>query len=144
MDEYPGAPVAVTHRFQEPPERVFDAWLDPTVARRWLFATPAGLIVECGIEPRVGGRFTIVDRRDGEDVAHTGEYVEIARPNRLVFTFAVPKYSSAVSRVSVGISPAAGGCLLTLANDGVPPEYVDASRKGWADLMVRLETALAV
>jgi hypothetical protein len=24
------------------------------------------------IDPRVGGRYTFVDRRDGEDAAHTG------------------------------------------------------------------------
>jgi uncharacterized protein YndB with AHSA1/START domain len=143
MDEYPGASVTITQRFGEPAERVFDAWLDPGVTRRWLFVTPSGLIVECRIEPRVGGHFTIVDRRDGEDVAHTGEYVEIDRPRRLVFTFAVPKYSSAISRVTIAISPVAGGCLLTLTNDGVPPEFADGARKGWTDLMSRLETVLA-
>ena len=90
MDEHPRASVAITRQFHGRPERVFDAWLDPDVTRRWLFATPSGLIVECRIEPRVGGGFTIVDWRDGEDVAHTGEYVEIDRPRRLVFTFAVP------------------------------------------------------
>ncbi len=143
MDEYPGASVTITRRFNEPAGRVFDAWLDPDVTRRWLFATPTGLIVECRIEPRIGGRFTIVDRRDGEDVVHTGEYLEIDRPRRLVFTFTVPKYSSATSRVSIDISPVAAGCLLTLTNDGVPPEFADGARKGWTDLMVRLETVLA-
>ena len=117
--------VEVTHRFQVAAERAFDAWLDPDTARRWLFATPNGLIVECRTEPWVGGRFTIVDQRDGEDVAHTGEYVEIDRPRRIVFTFAVPKYSNETSKVNIDISPAVGGCLLTLTNDDVPPEFVD-------------------
>jgi len=143
MNERSGASVTITHRFQEPAERVFDAWLDPDVTRRWLFVTPSGLIVECRIEARVGGHFTIVDRRDGEDVAHVGEYLEIDRPVRLVFSFSVPKYSSAISRVSIDIAPVAGGCLLTLVNDAVPPEYVDGTRQGWTDLMGRLETVLA-
>ena len=84
-----------------------------------------------------------VDRRDGDDVEHTGEYVEIDRPRRLVFDFSVPKYSSAVSRVSIDLAPVAGGCLLTLTHDGIPPEFVDGSRKGWTDLLLRLEEALA-
>ena len=133
----------VTHEFQQPAARVLDGWLDPDVARRWLFATPSGLIVDCRIDPRAGGRFTIVDRRDGDDVEHTGEYVEIDRPRRLVFDFSVPKYSSAVSRVSIDLAPVAGGCLLTLTHDGIPSEFVDGSRKGWTDLMVRLEEVLA-
>jgi uncharacterized protein YndB with AHSA1/START domain len=143
MAELAGASVTITHRFQTSAERIFDAWLDPGMARGWLFATPSGLIVECRIEPRAGGRFTIVDRRAGEDVAHTGEYLEIDRPSRLVFDFAVRKYSTAISRVSIDIAPVAGGCLLTLTNEGMPPEYVDATRQGWTDLMDRLETVLA-
>ncbi len=143
MDEQAVVTVTVTHRFPQPAERVFDGWLDDSVTRRWLFATPAGSIVECRLDPRVGGHFRIVDRRDGEDVAHTGEYLELDRPRRLVFSFSVPKYSSAVSRVAIDIAPVAGGCVLTLTNDLVPQEFADGTRKGWGDLLAGLEKTLA-
>jgi uncharacterized protein YndB with AHSA1/START domain len=64
----------VTHRFNATPERVFDALLDVEKARRFMFATPTGQMVRAEIDPRVGGAFCFVDRRDGEDVEHSGEY----------------------------------------------------------------------
>ena len=123
--------VQVIRRFRASPERVFDAWLDPDKARRFLFATPAGEVVRADIDPRVGGRFLVVDRRDGEDIAHEGEYLEIDRPRRLRFTFGVPKYSKDYSRVSIYIVPVDGGCQLTLTHEGVLAEYADKTPEGW-------------
>jgi len=55
------ATVTVTREIAALPERVFDAWLDPKDAAEFLFATAEGEIVRCDIDPRVGGRFFIVD-----------------------------------------------------------------------------------
>ena len=97
--------VRVTHRFAASAERVYDAFLDPARAGRFLFATATGHIVRCEIDARVGGAFTIVDRRAGEDVAHTGHYVALERPRLIVFTFSVAKYSSELSTVTIEIAP---------------------------------------
>ena len=120
--------VRVTHRFTASAERVFDAWLEPEKARRFLFATPTGQMVQAETDPRVGGRFTFTDRRDGMAVVHTGEYLEIDRPRRLVFTFAVPAYSALVTRVTLEIAPLDDGCELNLTHEGVLPECGGAER----------------
>ncbi|XXF76227.1 SRPBCC family protein [Myxococcaceae bacterium GXIMD 01537] len=138
----PAAPVRVTRHFNASAERVFDAWLDPRTAGRWLFATPTGQMVRVHVDARVGGAFSIVDRREGEDVEHTGEYLELDRPRRLVFTFAVPKYSSEVSRVSIDIAPRGNGCELVLTNDDVPQEYAAATQDGWGRILEGLATTL--
>ena len=54
----------VVRRFDASAERVFDAWLDPNTAGKWLFATESGQMVRVEIDPRVGGSFNFT-RRDG-------------------------------------------------------------------------------
>jgi len=135
--------VRVTRRFDASAERVFDSWLDPKTAGRWLFATATGQMVRVEIDARIGGRFIFVDRRDGEDVEHRGEYLDIDRPRRLVFTFGVPKYSSETTRVCVDIVPRETGCELTLTHEGVLPEYADRTQGGWTEVLGRLATGLA-
>jgi uncharacterized protein YndB with AHSA1/START domain len=135
--------VRVTRHFNATPERVFDAWLDPQTTGKWLFATPTGQMVRVEIDARVGGRFTIVDRRDGEDVEHTGEYLEIDRPRRLVFTFGVPKYSPLFNKVGIDIAASGAGCDLTLTQENVPDEYLGSNEKGWTGILIGLEEAIA-
>jgi len=130
--------VQVTRRFAASPERVFDAWLDPDKARRFLFVAPTGTMVRAEIDVRVGGRFIFTDRRDGQDVDHVGQYLEIDRPRRLVFTFAVPAYSAESTAVTLDIAPEGSGCELTLTHAGVLPDYVDQTKAGWGMILENL------
>jgi uncharacterized protein YndB with AHSA1/START domain len=127
--------VRVARRFPQSAERVFDAWLNPRMASRFLFATETGTMVRAELDPRVGGRFTFVDRRDGEDVEHVGEYLEIDRPRRLVFTFGVPKFSAEMTRVTLEFLPAGSGCELTLTHEGVLPDYQERTAGGWTKIL---------
>jgi len=126
------------------PERAFDAWVNPAIASRWLFATPDGQIVRCDIDARPGGAFVITDRRDGDDVAHHGTYLEIDRPRRIVFRFAVPKYSSEESTVEVRVEAVDSGADVTIETFDVPPEWREQTEQGWRDLLERLEHILGL
>jgi uncharacterized protein YndB with AHSA1/START domain len=134
----------VSRVFPYSAERIFDAWLDPERARRWFFATPEGTMVRADIDPRVGGHFVFTDRRDGEDVKHTGKYLEIDRPHRLVFTFAVSGVDGPPDHVSITIVPLPDGCELTLTHEMAAEfsEYVDSARKAWSGMLEDLATDL--
>jgi uncharacterized protein YndB with AHSA1/START domain len=136
--------IRVSHRYDFPAERVFDAWLDVEKARRFLFATSAGEMIRAEIDPRVGGAFNFTDRRDGVDVEHIGEYLEIARPRRLVFTFHTERGSTDLSRVTIEITPQGTGCELTLTHEMDPKwaAYKDRTQAGWTMILANFAAVL--
>jgi uncharacterized protein YndB with AHSA1/START domain len=129
--------VQVTHRFAASPERVYDAFLNPAIASKFLFATPTGRVVRCEIEARVGGKLVIVDERGAEEVAHIGRFVELERPRRIVFTYAVEKYSTDESKVTIEIVPLRRGAQLTLTHElkAEHAAFRDQTREGWASIL---------
>jgi uncharacterized protein YndB with AHSA1/START domain len=139
-------PISVTlsRRFRASAERVFDAWLDPALASRWLFTTDQSEVTRCEIDARVGGRFEIVDHRDDGDIRHIGEYVVVERPSRLVFTFGVPQFSPHFDLVTITITATNDGCELTLTNamHQSNAEWAEPTREGWAKILGSLAREL--
>jgi uncharacterized protein YndB with AHSA1/START domain len=129
--------VRVTHRFDAASERVYDAFLDPSRAGRFMFATATGQIVRCDIDARVGGTFTIVDRRSGEDVVHTGTYLALEKPRRIVFTLSVEKYSRDTGTVTIEITQLRKGCEVTLTHEMLATygPFQDRVREGWSGIL---------
>ncbi len=136
--------LTVTRRFERSPETVFDAWLDPVSASKWLFATPNGEMLRAEIDPSVGGEFCIVEKREDEVMEHLGEYLEIDRPRRLAFMFTV-NMSDDVSHITVDISPVEGGSELTLTHAMEPQwaHFADRTSKGWEMILDNLAATLA-
>jgi uncharacterized protein YndB with AHSA1/START domain len=140
-------PIVLTIRrdIAAPAGRVFDAWLDPADAARFLFATPDGEMIRCDIDARVGGGFTLTERRPIGDAEHRGRYLEIERPHRLVFLFAAtPAAEGEWTRVTIEIAETAGGCTLTLTHEMDPQwaAYEAQTRKGWTTILESLARIL--
>ena len=147
--------IRVTHRYSASADRVFDAWITPNQASRFLFRTRTGNVMQCDITPEVGGGFTVIDRRpaaDGDesvfDVVHMGKYLEITRPRRLVFDFSVLTFGSDdPTRVTVDVSPLgpqASEIVLTHEMGATEQARMmeDASRKGWTNMLALMEREL--
>jgi uncharacterized protein YndB with AHSA1/START domain len=133
----------LTRRFDASPERLFEAWTEPNLASRWLFTTPSSEWHSAELDVRVGGKWTIIDRRDGVDYRALGEYLEVERPRRLVFSFGMPQFSPAFDRVVVEIAPEGQGSILTLIQERLPAEAVAATEQGWREMFAVLEATLA-
>ena len=83
-----------------------------------------------------------MDRRDGKDIEHIGTYIEIVRPTRIVFDFAVPQYSDEKPRVQVEIAPHGSASDGTLTHRGVYSEYEEKTRRSWTTILNALADSL--
>ncbi|GBF41546.1 hypothetical protein LPTSP2_08230 [Leptospira ellinghausenii] len=67
--------------------RIFQAWLNADHLSRWFLSGENISIESVFIDPRPGGKFTINMSLDGKIFPHTGEYITIEEPHKLVFTW---------------------------------------------------------
>jgi uncharacterized protein YndB with AHSA1/START domain len=74
--------------YEASPEEVFDAWTNPEVLRRWWKVDPEGSTPVAEVDLRVGGRYRL-SMEDPTGTRHTvgGEYQEVSRPKRLVYSW---------------------------------------------------------
>ncbi len=77
----------IERAFAATPEEVFDAWTSPAVLERW-WGRPGWSASSFDVDLRVGGGYALrMLDADGKPHAVAGEYREIERPRRLVYTW---------------------------------------------------------
>jgi uncharacterized protein YndB with AHSA1/START domain len=133
----------LTRRVDARPQRVFDAWLDPPFAARWLFATASRPIAHVEIDARNGGGFRFVDRDDGNALEYTGEYSEIVPHRRLAFTLVMPCGESTITRVLVAIGSLNRGSRLNIIHENVPSVTARYIAHRWTGILYGLDVTLA-
>jgi len=135
--------VRVQRTLNATPERVFDAWLDPEALGRFMRPGSEKRSADAVTDPRVGGRFIITMLGEGNVYPHTGEYLEIDRPHKLVFTWYSKATAMGKSTVTVELKPAAGGKTdLTLTHVGLPENEMANHNGGWTAIMDLLDGVL--
>jgi uncharacterized protein YndB with AHSA1/START domain len=148
-DKPPPGPdsVRLERTIAAPRETVFDAWLTADVLKRcW----PAGSDWEtpiAEIDARVGGRLRLVMRSpDHEEFGGTGEFIEIERPERLVYSWTWDGHGAheGTNLVEVEFRDVEHGTtLVVLTNRGLPHEEARrAHREGWETSLDNLERVL--
>lgn len=125
-----------------PRERVFAAWLDPALMTRWMCPGDThSASVE--LDPRVGGKFRIVMHHGRGDAEHWGEFLAIEPPARLSFTWISASTLRQPTLVTVELFERGVETELVLTHRRLPPDKVEAHRKGWTDIVAKLEEVLA-
>ena len=137
--------LTLTRRFSAAPEKVYAAWADPQRLVQWF--GPSSVeegSVEADIDLRVGGRYRISFRADGNYNEVGGIYREVVPNQRLVFSWAWHSTPERESLVTISIKPDGSGTLLVFNHAQFVDEKArDNHERGWTDLLGKLETYLA-
>ena len=121
------------------PRMVFEAWLDPEALRRFMCPAPGMRVTHAECDARVGGKFLILMNAGGHDLPHRGEYLEIERYTRMVFTW-LSAAAGEGSRVTLRFAESPGGqTKLTLEHVGLADaEIRSRHHSGWSNILTEL------
>ncbi len=139
----------LSHTFSATPDRVFDAWTNPEVLRRWWAAGPDWECPLAEVDLRPGGRYRLSMRNPAGEV-HTvgGEFREIRRPERLAYTWswetnAEEMAGSDDTLVEVDFADRGGSTEVTLTHSGFANEQLAGMHEqGWNACLDNLERVL--
>ena len=136
----PADSVEIERRVPAAIDEVFRWWTEPGRLRQWM--SPVGT-AEAEVDLRVGGAFRVVMRSEGVVIEHTGQYLQIDAPRRLVFTWQSPYTGAEPSLVTVDLEPDGDGTLVRLLHSRLPEAAAASHRGGWAAMLERLTGNLA-
>lgn len=139
----------VERTFPQPPARVFAAFADKDLVRRWRVEDDNCEIHEFAFDFRVGGhevsRFTFAG---GPEIRLDAEFQHIVPDRRIVFTYRMAAGDMALSAslTTIELTPWQGGTRLTFTEQGAffaGPESAAGREEGCRFLMEKLAAFLA-
>ena len=120
--------IKVERTIPAPPDEVFDAWLDPTVAGT-LWHEHDKLI----FNPKVDGLWylrSLAHRCEG--TPHYGRFTEIERPGRIQHSWMSRHTLGEETMVTITFRRKGEGTLMTVVHSGLPAgDMAAAHEKGW-------------
>jgi uncharacterized protein YndB with AHSA1/START domain len=130
-------------------DRLFDAWTDPQkLMHWWRQATEGWAFAAASIDLRVGGRYRLaMTAPDGKLHAAVGEYRQIERPIRLIFTWDWEEPANSVGDTLVSVEFKDAGRnrteVVVTHERFADPARMGRHEQGWTDLLALLERAIA-
>jgi uncharacterized protein YndB with AHSA1/START domain len=131
----------VRRTIRAPANRVFDAWTQPEHLRAWWGPRP----VTCSgaeVDLRVGGRYSIANALpDGKTVIIEGEFREIERPHKLVYTWRMGQGAEETSLVTVRFEVRGEATEVVIVHENVVnPTARESHEQGWIGCLDGLES----
>jgi uncharacterized protein YndB with AHSA1/START domain len=139
---------ATTRVFHAARERVWREWTEPACFADWFGGADCEVpLSTVAMDVRPGGtwRATMFCGAERREIRWTGEYHEVAAPERLVFTISDEPGDDSYELVSVVLVDLGDGRTeMRFEQRGhMRPEGYDGARKGWGTFFARIDERLA-
>jgi uncharacterized protein YndB with AHSA1/START domain len=137
-----------TRVFDAPRELVFEAMTNPEHVMRW-YGPRDTQLASCEIDLRPGGRFRFVMKGpQNTEVAFSGVYREVVRPERVVNTWCFEPYPDAEALETATWQEQDGRTTVTMSiRFATPEDYAgwagSGAFGGWAETLDRLGEVIA-
>ncbi|HZM35916.1 MAG TPA: SRPBCC domain-containing protein [Burkholderiales bacterium] len=145
MNRAPTFELRLSREIRASRDKVFDAFVTEAAMREWM--CPRGMTVPAlELDARVGGGFRITMRaRNGEQFTVQASYREIARPERLVYSWqwvgeGMPNVETLIT---VTFAERNGATRVQMTHTGFPEQAMaDSHQEGWGSCFNRLSDLL--
>jgi len=142
----------ITRTLRASRQRVFRAWTEPELMRRWFVEGDANM-TRCEIDLREGGKYRLDGHVGGKRWSIWGEYLEVRPPERLVYTWTWkhdpgiakgPDSQEGDTTVTVEFHDRGSETELVLTHERFAGAAArDEHTRGWNSCVNRLERVLA-
>jgi uncharacterized protein YndB with AHSA1/START domain len=139
----------VTRIFDAPRERVWSEWTEPERFAGWYGGPQAEIPLDTvSMDVREGGswRATMFFGAARREIRWEGDYLEVAAPERLVFTITDQPGSEQRDRCTVVLTDLGDGrteMRFEQSGGGLTPEGYEAAKRGWGGFFDHMAERLA-
>jgi uncharacterized protein YndB with AHSA1/START domain len=119
-------------------EDVYALWVDAERMPHWILDGGSATL-----DVRVGGKYHLDMHYEGKSYPHSGEYLELIPPKRLVFTWISESTNWLPSIVTIDLIDRGEQTEIVLTHEGLPDEKSAIShQEGWTEIVGWLEREL--
>lgn len=136
----PATLIRVSHCFEFSAQTLYDSWLDPASAARWLFSTLDFRLPEVTMDVRIGGKFQITQGK----LQLQGQFHLLERPHQLLFSLSNGRSQPEADFIRLQFSPHPFGCELTVTHQLplLEPSRQQQLIEHWTNILMRLAAEL--
>ena len=121
-------------------EDVFKAWTDPDLMKQWWRRLDVKYAEIIKLDLRIGGKYEIHMRTKTELHIIQGKYLEIVKPEKLVFTWLTESTYNKDTKVTVLLKDLGAETELRLTHEAFPDtKSRDGHSQGWSPILDNLE-----